>query len=38
MINRGALIVRPKQPFLDCAARLDDSSVVPDAKENKPSI
>jgi hypothetical protein len=32
MINRGALIVRPKQPFLDWAARLDDSGIVPDAE------
>jgi hypothetical protein len=30
MINRGVLIVRPKRPFIDWAARLDDSGVVPD--------
>ena len=30
MLNRGALIVRPKQPYLDWAATLDDSGVVPD--------
>jgi len=30
MINRGVLIVRPRQPFIDWAARLDDSGVVPD--------
>ena len=30
MINRGVLIVRPKQPFLDWAAELDDSGVLPD--------
>jgi len=30
MLNRAVLIVRPKQPFLDWAARLDDSDVVPD--------
>jgi hypothetical protein len=30
MINRGVLIVRPKQPFLDWAAGLDDSGVLPD--------
>jgi len=30
MINRGVLIVRPKQPFLDWAAGLDDSDVLPD--------
>lgn len=31
MLNRAALIVRPKQPFLDWAAGLDDSGLVPDA-------
>lgn len=30
MLNRGVLIVRPKQPYLDWAAGLDDSGVVPD--------
>jgi hypothetical protein len=30
MLNRGALIVRPKQPYLDWAATLDGSGVVPD--------
>lgn len=30
MINRAVLIVRPKQPFLDWAAGLDDSGLVPD--------
>ncbi len=30
MINRGVLIVRPKQPFLDWAAGLDDSGILPD--------
>ena len=30
MLNRGALIVRPKQPYLDWAAALDESGVVPD--------
>ena len=30
MLNRAALIVRPKQPFLDWAAGLDDSGLVPD--------
>lgn len=32
MLNRGALIVRPKQPFLDWAAGLDDSGIVPDVE------
>lgn len=31
MVNRGVLIVRPKQPYLDWAAGLDDSNLVPDA-------
>lgn len=31
MLNRAALIVRPKQPFLDWATGLDDSGLVPDA-------
>jgi len=30
MLNRGALIVRPKQPYLDWAATLDDSGILPD--------
>ena len=30
MLNRGALIVRPKQPYLDWAATLDDAGLVPD--------
>jgi hypothetical protein len=29
MLNRAVLVVRPKQPFLDWAARLDDSCLVP---------
>jgi hypothetical protein len=29
MINRGVLIVRPKQPFLDWATSLDDSGLLP---------
>jgi hypothetical protein len=32
MLNRAVLIVRPKQPFLDWAAGLDDSGLVPDAE------
>jgi hypothetical protein len=31
MVNRGVLIVRPKQPYLDWANELDDSGVLPDA-------
>jgi hypothetical protein len=30
MLNRGVVIVRPKQPYLDWAAGLDDSGVLPD--------
>jgi len=30
MLNRGVVIVRPKQPFLDWAAGLDDSGLTPD--------
>ena len=29
MLNRAVLIVRPKQPYLDWAASLDDSGTVP---------
>ena len=30
MLNRGVVIVRPKQPYLDWAAGLGDSGLVPD--------
>ena len=30
MLNRAVLIVRPKQPYIDWAAGLDDSGLVPD--------
>jgi len=30
VLNRGVVIVRPKQPYLDWAAGLDDSGLVPD--------
>ena len=33
MLNRAALIVRPKQPFLDWAAGLDDSGLVPEVAD-----
>lgn len=32
MLNRAVLVVRPKQPFLDWAAQLDDSGLVPNAE------
>lgn len=35
MLNRAALIVRPKKPFLDWAAGLDDSGLVPDVDGEK---
>ena len=35
MLNRSALIVRPKQPYLDWAAGLDDSGLVPDVDGEK---
>jgi hypothetical protein len=30
MLNRGVVIVRPKQPYLDWAAGLDDTATMPD--------
>ena len=30
MLNRSVLMVRPKKPFLDWAAKLDDSGLAPD--------
>lgn len=35
MLNRGVLIVRPKQPYLDWAAGLDDSGLLPDPRDEK---
>ncbi|MCC6140644.1 MAG: hypothetical protein IT389_08515 [Nitrospira sp.] len=35
MLNRAASIVRPKQPFLDWAAGLDDFGLVPDAESEQ---
>jgi hypothetical protein len=32
MLNRAALIARPKQPYLDWAMSLDDSGLAPDPK------
>jgi len=32
MLNRSVLIVRPKQPYLDWAAGLDNTGLVPDAE------
>ena len=36
MLNRAALIIRPKQPFLDWVASLDDSGLVPDVTGEQP--
>jgi hypothetical protein len=35
MLNRGVLIVRPRQPYLDWAAGLDDSGIVPDPNDER---
>ena len=35
MLNRSVLIVRPRQPYIDWAAQLDDSGVVPDPEDEK---
>jgi hypothetical protein len=35
MLNRGVLIVRPRQPYLDWASQLDDSGLVPDPEDEQ---
>jgi len=35
MLNRGAVILRPKQPYLDWGAGLDHSRLVPDVGAEK---
>lgn len=35
MLNRGVLIVRPKQPYLDWAARLHDSGLAEEVEGEK---
>lgn len=35
MINRGSLVVRPKQPYLDWALQLDDSGIAPDPDDER---
>ncbi len=35
MINRGVVIVRPREPFIDWAANLDDSGIVPQASDER---
>ena len=38
MLNRGVVIVRPKQPYLHWAAGLDDSGIVPDPNNDEPTV
>lgn len=35
MLNRGVVIVRPKQPYLDWAGGLDDSGVLPSVEDEQ---
>ena len=35
MLNRGVLIVRPNQPYLDWAAGLDESGVLPSVEDEQ---
>jgi hypothetical protein len=35
MLNRSALIVRPAKPFIDWAAGLDDSGILPTSEGEK---
>jgi hypothetical protein len=35
MLNRAVLIVRPKQPYLDWAAQLDDADIVPNPDQER---
>jgi hypothetical protein len=35
MLNRAVLIVRPKQPYIEWAAGLDDSGLVPEFEGEK---
>jgi len=35
MLNRGVLIVTPAKPYMDWAAGLDDSGIVPDVEGEK---
>jgi hypothetical protein len=38
MLNRGVVRVRPKQPYLDWAAGLDDSGIVPNPNNDEPTV
>ncbi|MCL4744443.1 MAG: hypothetical protein KJZ83_03405 [Burkholderiaceae bacterium] len=35
MLNRGVLIVRPAQPYVEWALSLDESGIAPDAEEEQ---
>lgn len=35
MLNRAVLIVRPRKPYLDWAAGLDDSDLLPDPDDER---
>ncbi|MGB5324943.1 MAG: hypothetical protein WBN40_05905, partial [Pseudomonadales bacterium] len=35
MINRGSVIVRPKKPYIDWAAELEDSPILPEYEGEK---
>jgi hypothetical protein len=35
MLNRSAVMVRPRQPYLDWAAQVDDSGVLPEASDER---
>ena len=35
MLNRGVVIVRPKQPYLDWAAGVDDSGIMPESNDEQ---
>ena len=35
MINRSAILVRPRQPYLDWAASLGDADLLPDADDER---
>ncbi|MCB1696326.1 MAG: hypothetical protein KDI10_14210 [Halioglobus sp.] len=35
MLNRSTVMLKPRQPFLDWAARLDDSGLVPSRDDER---
>lgn len=37
MINRNAVIIRPKQPYINWASQLDNSNITPD-ENDEPTI